>query len=53
MRWWPEPTAGDIVWCPFPDNIHPKPKPRPGLIVSTKEDHEGVIFVSVAYPQSA
>ena len=52
MRWWPEPTAGEIVWCHFPDNIHPKPKPRPGLIVSTKEDDEGMIFVSVAYGTS-
>jgi hypothetical protein len=52
MRWWPEPTAGEIVWCHFPDNIHPKPKPRPGLIVSTKEDAEGMIFVSVAYGTS-
>lgn len=25
MRWWPEPTAGEIVWCHFPDNIHPNP----------------------------
>lgn len=49
MRWWPEPSAGEIVWCHLPDNIHPKPKPRPGLIVSTKEDDEGMIFVSVAY----
>jgi hypothetical protein len=52
MRWWPEPTAGDIVWCHFPDNIHPKPKPRPALVVSTKEDNEGTIFVSVAYGTS-
>ena len=52
MRWWPEPTAGEIVWCHFPDNIHPKPKPRPGLIVSTKVDDEGIIFVSVAYGTS-
>ena len=52
MKWWPEPAAGDIVWCHFPDNIHPKPKPRPGLIVSTKEDNEGKIFVSVAYGTS-
>ena len=52
MKWWPEPAAGDIVWCHFPDNIHPKPKPRPGLIVSTKEDDEGLIFVSVAYGTS-
>ena len=52
MRWWPEPAAGEIVWCHFPDNIHPKPKPRPGLIVSTKVDDEGTIFVSVAYGTS-
>ena len=52
MRGWPQPTAGEIVWCHFPDHIHPKPKPRPGLIVSTKEDDEGMIFVSVAYGTS-
>ena len=52
MRGWPEPTAGEIVWCHFPDNINPKPKPRPGLIVSTKEDNDGTIFVSVAYGTS-
>ena len=52
MRWWPEPTAGDIAWCHFPDNIYPRPKPRPGLITSTKEDDEGRIFVSVAYGTS-
>jgi hypothetical protein len=52
MRWWLEPSAGEIVWCHFPDNIHPKPKPRPGLIVSTKEDGSGMIFVCVAYGTS-
>ena len=52
MRWWPEPTAGDIVWCHFPDSIHPKPKPRPGLITLTKEGDQGSIFVSVAYGTS-
>ena len=52
MRWWLESTAGEIVWCHFPDNIHPKPKPRPGLIISTKEDDQGMIFVSVAYGTS-
>jgi hypothetical protein len=52
MRWWPEPSAGEIVWCHFPDNIHPKPKPLPGLIVSTKVDDEGMIFLSVAYGTS-
>ena len=52
MKPWGEPTAGEIVWCHFPDNIHPRPKPRPGLIIATKEDHEGLIFVSVAYGTS-
>lgn len=52
MRWWPEPTAGDIVWCHFPDNIHPRPKPRPGLIVSTLIDAEGMVFVRVAFGTS-
>jgi hypothetical protein len=52
MRWWPEPTAGDIAWCHFPDHVHPKPKPRPGLITLTKEDDEGRLFVSVAYGTS-
>ena len=52
MRWWLEPTAGEIVWCHFPDDIHPKPKPRPGLVVSTKQDDEGMNFVSVEYGSS-
>lgn len=52
MRGWPEPTAGDIVWCHFPDHIHPKPKARPGLITSTKGDDEGKVFVVVAYGTS-
>jgi len=52
MHWWPEPAAGDIVWCHFPDYIHPKPKPRPGLIASTQIDEEGQLFVTVAYGTS-
>ncbi|NDE05741.1 MAG: hypothetical protein EB003_14070 [Flavobacteriia bacterium] len=52
MHWWPEPTAGDIVWCHFPDHIHPRPKPRSGLVVSTHEDAEGRLFVRVAYGTS-
>jgi|LauGreDrversion4_2_1035121.scaffolds.fasta_scaffold415910_3 hypothetical protein len=52
MRWWPLPAAGDIAWCHFPDNIVPKPKPRPGLITSVKEDSEGQTYVSVAYGTS-
>jgi hypothetical protein len=52
MRWWPEPIAGEIVWCHFPDNITPRPKPRPALILVTREDEEERIFVNVAYGTS-
>lgn len=52
MHWWPEPVAGDIAWCHFPDNMHPKPKPRPGLITSTKQDAQNRIFVTVSYGTS-
>lgn len=35
MLWWPQPEAGDLVWCHFPHTaqVMPGPKPRPGLIV--------------------
>ena len=52
MHCWPEPSAGEIVWCHFPDNISAKPKPRPGLIISVKEDNDAMIFVNVAYGTS-
>ena len=52
MKSWPEPVAGEIVWCHFPDDVHPHPKPRPTLILTTKVDDEGVVFASVAYGTS-
>ena len=52
MKWWPEPSAGEIVWCYFPNSIQPKPKPRPALILMTKSDENGLIFVQVAYGTS-
>ena len=52
MKSWPEPVAGEIVWCHFPDDVHPHPKPRPTLIVATKVDDEGNVFASVAYGTS-
>lgn len=38
-HWWPEPEAGDIVWCHFPHlpQLDPGPKPRPALIVRVRE----------------
>ena len=52
MHRWPEPTAGDVVWCHFPDHIQPRPKPRPALVISTQLDDEGLVFVQVAYGTS-
>lgn len=37
-QWWEEPTAGEIVWCHFPDSINPRPKPRPALILAVFDD---------------
>ncbi len=52
MRAWSEPTAGEIVWCHFPDNVQPKPKARPALVLAVKVDDEGLVFVRVAYGTS-
>lgn len=52
MRWWPEPMAGEIVWCHFPDNIRPKPKARPALVLMTKQAEDACIFVNVVYGTS-
>lgn len=52
VRWWPEPCAGDIVWCHFPDGIHPRPKPRPALILTVFDDDAPAFSVQVAYGTS-
>lgn len=51
-RWWPEPTAGDIVWCHFPDLIHRRPKARPALIVRVYDANAPKFAVQVAYGTS-
>jgi len=50
--WWPEPAAGEIVWCHFPDDIHPRPKPRPALILVVFDDTAPQFTVRVAYGTS-
>jgi hypothetical protein len=50
--WWGEPTAGEIVWCHFPDDISPRPKPRPALILTVFEDDAPEFEVRVAYGTS-
>ena len=52
MQWWPEPDAGDIVWCRFPDSIHARPKPRPALVIDVQIDEAALFFVSVAFGTS-
>lgn len=52
QKWWGEPAAGDIVWCHFPDNIHPRPKPRPALILTVFDDDAPRFEVRVAYGTS-
>lgn len=51
-HWWPEPTAGDVVWCHFPDHIHPRAKPRPALILSVFDDDSPRFTVRVVYGTS-
>ena len=50
--WWVEPIAGEIVWCHFPDNINPRPKPRPALILAVFDDDAPQFHVRVAYGTS-
>ena len=51
-RWWAEPTAGEIVWCRFPDDISPRPKPRPALVLAIFDDDAPRFVVRVAYGTS-
>ena len=51
-RWRTEPTAGDIVWCYFPDKINPHPKPRPALILNVFDDEAPHFTVDVVYGTS-
>jgi hypothetical protein len=51
-RWWAEPTAGDIVWCHYPDYIDPRPKPRPVLILVVFDDYAPQFEVRVVHGTS-
>ena len=52
VRWWPEPAAGDIAWCHFPDGVNPRAKPRPALILMVFDDDAPEFTVRVAYGTS-
>ena len=49
---WAEPTAGEIVWCHFPDSVNLRPKPRPALILSVFDGDQPQFHVSIAYGTS-
>ena len=51
-QWWGEPTAGEIVWCRLPDQINPRPEPRPALILAVFDDNAPQFEVRVAYGTS-
>ncbi len=50
-QWWGEPTAGEIIWCYFPDGT-PRPKPRPALILAVYDDNAPEFVVQVVYGTS-
>lgn len=52
--WWPEPSAGDIVWCMFPylPDLAPGRKPRPVLVVKIFDDEAPEYGVLAAYGTS-
>jgi hypothetical protein len=52
MKSWGEPLAGDILWGHFPDDIHPRPKPRPALVLTVFDDDAPLFRVEVAYGTS-
>lgn len=49
---WAEPAAGEIVWCHFSDQINPRPKARPALILAVFDDNAPSFDVRVAYGTS-
>jgi hypothetical protein len=54
IHWWPEPAAGDLVWCHFPDDLDLTlgSKPRPALILTVFDDDAPCYRVRVAYGTS-
>ena len=50
---WPQPKPGDIVWCRFPEDLVPRPgpKPRPVLILAVG-DIQGDTVLEVAFGTS-
>lgn len=54
MQWWPQPAAGEFVWCRFPEDLRltPGSKPRPALIMTVFDDEAPAYRVCSAYGTS-
>jgi hypothetical protein len=54
LAWWPQPMAGDVLWCHFPHlpQLDPGPKPRPGLVMQVRELSPQKYRVLIAYGTS-
>jgi hypothetical protein len=54
LAWWPQPMAGDVLWCHFPHlpQLEPGPKPRPGLVLEVRELSPKKYRVLIAYGTS-
>jgi hypothetical protein len=51
---WGIPSAGDILWCAFPDSkaLHPGPKHRPALAITVDNTDAPLYRILVAYGTS-
>jgi len=51
---WGKPSAGEILWCAFPDNreLRPGPKHRPALAITVDDAEAPLYRVLVAYGTS-
>ena len=54
VHWWSAPSAGEIVWCYFPDSLvlEPSLKPKPALIFQVFDDDALEFWVEVVYGTS-
>ena len=51
---WGMPSAGEILWCAFPENkaLHPGPKHRPALAITVDDADAPLYRILVAYGTS-
>ena len=50
--WWAEPIAGEIMWCDLSEEVSPRAKPRPVLIITVYDDNTPNFEVRMSYGTS-